>query len=122
MTDKELATKWVNSLCDNGFKNGWFGDKSEQYRKEEIGVYVSVMKGETEISGFRMVATILSDCTNLKSYCGWTDMEIKELMGRFGFKTIREVIDLYGKDSTYLNKVIVGNKYKPELLKNSLKK
>ncbi len=31
-----LATKFVTDMCDHGFMHGWFGDKSEEYRRSQI--------------------------------------------------------------------------------------
>jgi hypothetical protein len=116
MTNLELATKWVSSLIDKGFKSGWFGDKSELFRQQEIGIHTAVLEGTYHIHPVHLVSGLVSDIINLRHYCGWTDEEVNELLGRFGFESKHELLDLSHHDNALIKKVIVNNKYDRNLL------
>ena len=98
MTKEQIVKKWIDSLIKGGFKNGWFGDKSDGFKKEQYNTMMKVLSGDIKIIGgnHRLLATIHSDYSNLKQYCEWTEIELKELLALFGFRDIKEVISLIG--------------------------
>ena len=96
MTKEEIIKKWIDSMIKNGFMQGWFGDKSDNFKKEQYETMMKVLDGDVKVIGgnYRLLATIHSDYSNLKQYCGWTESELKELLALFGFKKIEEVVSL----------------------------
>lgn len=94
MTKEQIVKKWIDSMIKHGFMNGWFGDRSDKFKKEQYDTMMKVLNGDIKIIGgnYRLLATIHSDYCNLKQYCGWDENELKELLALFNFKNIQEVL------------------------------
>lgn len=115
MTKKYIAEKWVNSMMDKGFMQGWLGDKSKNFRNYQIRILKKVMKGDVKCIGgnHRLLSMIASDYSNLEGYCGWTKKELEFLLKIFGFSNIREVYAVM--HSGDLNKYMENGKLKKEV-------
>lgn len=98
MTKQQIVKKWIDSMIKHGFMSGWFGDKSDKFKKEQYNTMMKVLDGDIKIIGgnYRLLATIHSDYGNLKQYCGWEEKELKELLALFNFKDIKEVVAVMG--------------------------
>lgn len=101
MTKEELVKKWIEDMIKNGFMNGWFGDKSDEFKKEQFDALMKVLNGDVKIIGgnYRLLATIQNDYSNLRQYCGWSENELKQLLGLFNFTRIEEVSALMNSDN-----------------------
>jgi len=96
MNKEELVNGWINSLVENGFMHGWLGDKSPEFKSDQYRVMMKVLDGDVKVIGgnYRLLATIYSDYTNLKLYCGWDEKELSALLALFNFNDIKEVVAL----------------------------
>ncbi len=113
--EENLVKKWIDDLTKHGFMQGMFGDKSEQFLKEQYDTMMKVLDGDIKIIGgnYRLLATIQSDYTNLRQYCGWEKQELLSLLELFGFKRIEEVVALM--NSNHRNDFMEGGKLKKEV-------
>lgn len=114
----EITTRWINSMVDNQFNAGWFGDKSAEHRKSQIDYLMRIINNTEKIGAFRMVAVLCSDASNLKQYCGWTEEEINELLSIFGIKDLKQAYQLYNIENAVLKEIFVDNKFYPDKLKH----
>jgi|ERR1035437_2614159 hypothetical protein len=118
MKKEKLVKKWIDDMIKHGFMNGWMGDKSEEFKKEQYDSMMKVLDGDVKIIGgnYRLLATIHSDYGNLKQYCGWQEEELKALLELFGFKSVQEVLAVMGcgaKDrNTFMEKGMLKKEVK----------
>ncbi len=111
---KQLFSRWINDMVDKGFNHGWMGDISQAHRDNEINYIYRLWLGKERIGEFRLIAILYGDCGNLKSYCGWSESEVNELLSLFGIKDMKQATSLYNMDRKNLIKVFHKNKYNPK--------
>ena len=113
----ELVKKWIEDLIENGFMHGWYGDKSDEFKKTQYDCMMKVIDGDSALIGgnYRLLATIHSDYSNLKQYCGWKEEELKSLLALFGFKEITHVLAMMNCDATTRNGYMENGKLKKEV-------
>lgn len=74
----------IDSLCDGGFMHGWFGDKSEEFRRSQAKNYTCLA---SQGVGY-VEATLNADIPNLCLSCGWSRKDCDTLAEYFGFRIL----------------------------------
>jgi hypothetical protein len=90
----ELAEKFVNDMCDHKFMNGWFGDRSVEFRQDKINAYKEMFhkKGVAKCH----INYVTGNACNLSLYCGWNFDLIKSYIIACGYFPVeKEDGDLY---------------------------
>lgn len=117
MEKETLVKKWIDDMIANGFMHGWFGDRSDEFKKQQYDDMMKVLDGDIELIGgnYRLLATIHSDYGNLKQYCGWTEEELQCLLALFGFKKIEHVTAMMNCDARDRDFFMENGKLKSEV-------
>lgn len=104
-------------MIANGFMQGWLGDKSDNFKKQQFDCMMKVLGGDVKAIGgnYRLLATIHSDYSNLQQYCGWKMTELKSMLKLFGFNDIKEVIAIMNCEDKQRNKCMENGKLREEV-------